>query len=57
MVELLGDEDQIEEVDGTIAVGVRCGLAEAISDLHQIQDPTLLRPLVAGVGQNFPNPF
>ena len=25
--------------------------------INQIQDPTLLRPLVTGLGQNFPNPF
>ena len=25
--------------------------------INQIQDPTLLRPLATGVGQNFPNPF
>ena len=25
--------------------------------INQIRDPTLLRPLVTGLGQNFPNPF
>ena len=38
MAELLGDKDQIENVDNTIAVGVWGGFAEPVGNLYQIQD-------------------
>ena len=41
LAELLGDKDQVENVDDAVAVGVWGGLAEAVGDLHQIQDVDL----------------
>ena len=38
LAELLGDKDQIEDIDDAIAVGVWCGFAETVGDLNQIQD-------------------
>ena len=35
---MLGDKDQIQDIDRTIAVGVGRGLAEPVRYLHQIQD-------------------
>ena len=38
MAKLLGNKDQIQNVDNPIAIGVRGGFAEAVGDLDQIQD-------------------
>ena len=38
LTKLLGDEDQIQNVDHAIAVGVRGGFTEPVGDLDQIQD-------------------
>ena len=38
LAELLGDKDQIENVDYTIAIEVWCGFTESVGDKDQIQD-------------------
>ena len=39
--ELLGDKDQIQNVDNPIAIGVRGDFTQSVGDLHQIQDVDL----------------
>ena len=38
LAELLGNKNQIENVDSAIAIGVWGGFTEPVGDLHQIQD-------------------
>ena len=41
LAELLGDKDQVENVDYPIAVGIWSGFTESVGDLYQIQDVDL----------------
>ncbi len=51
LAELLGDKDQIEDVDDTIAIGVWGGFAESVGDLYQIQDVDA--PITVDIGKTF----
>ena len=48
---MLGDEDQIENVNNTIAVGIGSGFAEVVGDLYEIQDVDT--PIAVDIGGIF----
>ena len=51
LAELLGDEDQIEDIDDAIAVGIWSGLTESVGNLYQIQDVDL--SITVDIGETF----
>ena len=38
LVELLGDKDQVKNVDNPIPIGIGSGFTQTVGNLHQIQD-------------------
>lgn len=51
LAELLGNKDQIEDVDDAVAVGVGGGFTETVGDLHKVQDVDF--PIAVDIGETF----
>ena len=49
LAKLLGDKDQIQDVDNTIAIGIWGGFTETVGNLNQIHDIDM--PITVDIGK------